>query len=338
MNRPRKHHKELPRNVYFRHGAYYHVRGGKWTRIGKDFKGAMVEYAKIAAEPKTGMASLIDTALPHILRAANDNQGAAKNTEKGYRLAARRLKKALAEFAPEDVKPKHVAALKLRWAKTPAVANQRLTVLRLVFAFAVENQLLDASPVSDIKPFRTAKRTRLVRLEEYVAIYRHAGRRLQVIMDLCIRTGQRISDVLKIRRADLTEEGIRFQAQKTGSRGVVPWTPELRAIVERAKTLDGNIRSLTLLHDRTGKAPSYGTIREQWVKARTAAGIPDARIHDLRAVAATWAKKQGKNPTTLLFHSSAAQTQRYLRDKEESIAEGPSFEGLLDKAAGVLDK
>lgn len=325
MNRPRKHNKDLPQNVYLRHGAYYHVRRGKWTRIGKDFKSAMTQYAKIHDEPKGGMADLIDVALPHILR------NAAPNTAKNYRLSARKLKKALAEFAPEQVKGKHVAALKLAWAKTPNLANRHLTVLRLVFAFAVENQLIDSSPVTGIKPYKEAKRDRLLSLAEYTAIYRAAGPRLQVIMDLCIRTGQRINDVLKIRRADLTEEGIRFRAQKTGGKGVVPWTPELKAIVERAKTLDGNIRSLTLLHDRSGKAPTYWAIREQWVRARTAAGVPDARLHDLRAVAATWAKKQGKNPTTLLFHSSPAQTERYLRDKEEPIAEGPSFDHLLDK-------
>lgn len=332
MNRPRKHNKELPRNVYFRHGAYYYVRKGKWFPLGKDFRAAMTEYGKIAAEPKSGMADLIDTAMPHILREA------APNTVKSYLQAARRLKKAFAEFTPEEVKGKHIAALKLRWGSTPIMANRRLTVLRLVFSFAVENQLLDSNPMIGIKPYPPRKRTRLISLEEYAAIYRQAGPRLKVIMDLCIRTGQRISDVLKIRRADLIEEGIRFKTQKTGSKGIVPWTSELRAIVERAKTLNGNIRSLTLLHDRTGKAPSYGTVREQWVKARTAAGIPDARIHDLRAVAATWAKKQGKNPTTLLFHASPAQTERYLRDKEEPIAEGPSFDGLLDKAANLLDK
>lgn len=326
MNRPRKHHKELPRNVYLRHGAYYYVRQGKWIPIGKDLRSAMAEYGKILDEPKGGMADLIDVALPHILR------NAAPNTAKGYRLSARRLKKALAEFTPEEVKAKHVAALKLSWVSTPNLANRHLTVLRLVFNFAVENQLIDGSPVTGIKPYREAKRSRLLSLEEYTAIYRQAGPRLQVIMDLCIRTGQRINDVLKIRRSDLTDEGIRFRAQKTGGKGIVPWTPELKAITDRAKTLDRNIRSLTLLHDRTGKAPTYWTVRDQWVRARTAAGVSDARIHDLRAVAATWAKKQGKNPTTLLFHSSPAQTERYLRDKEEPIAEGPSFDHLLDKS------
>ena len=101
-------------------------------------------------------------------------------------------------------------------------------------------------------------------------------------------------------------------------------------MVERAKKLHGNIRALTLLHNRRGKAPDYSTVKIQWDKARAAAGVEDAQLRDLRAFAATWAKKQGKNPTALLMHSSPSQTVRYLREKEEPVAEGPSFGHLID--------
>jgi hypothetical protein len=55
---------------------------------------------------------------------------------------------------------------------------------------------------------------------------------------------------------------------REGNKGVVAWTPQLRAVVERAKTLSGNIRALTLLHNRRGKAPDYSTVKIQWDKAR----------------------------------------------------------------------
>jgi integrase len=325
MNRPRKHDKHLPRGMYFRHGAYYLVRKGRWEPLGRDLPGAMKKYADTLEAPKGGMADLIDVALVQILRDVRPN------TVKCYQQAARRLKKALQEFSPQQVRARHVAQIKQRLASTPNAANHCLTVLRLVFAYAVENQLVDDNPVT-IKPFRTKKRSRLISLQEYSALYAKAGPRLQVIMDLCIRTGQRISDVLAIRRSDLTPEGIRFKQQKTDAKGVVPWTSELRAVVDRAKGLGGNLTALTLLYNRRGRPLSYGSVFDQWKRARRAAGIPDARIHDLRAVAATWAKKQGKNATTLLMHANAQQTERYLRDKEELIADGPSFGHLLDKA------
>jgi integrase len=75
-------------------------------------------------------------------------------------------------------------------------------------------------------------------------------------------------------------------------------------------------------------------VRDQWDKARIAAKVEDATLHDLRAMAATWAKRQGQNATTLLGHTNVVQTERYLRDREAKVAESPSFglsKDLLDK-------
>lgn len=326
MNRPRMKDKHLPRGVYLRHGAYFHVRKGRWENIGKDLRTALARYAANMEEPVGGMPDLIDAALSHI------SHSLAKNTQKAYKSASRRLKIAFAEFAPDQVKPKHVAALKASMISRQSFANTCLTTLRLIFAYAVEAQLLDMNPVIGIRPYRTKKRDRLLSIEEYIAIYARSSPRTQVIMDLCIRTGQRIGDVLKIQRIDLLPEGIRFKQQKTHAKGIVKWTPELRAIVERAKTLNGNIRSISLLHDRTGKVPTYWTTREAWKLACTKAGVKDARLHDLRAFAATVAKQQGMDATALLFHASPAQTTRYLRDKSEPMMDGPSFGLLIDGA------
>lgn len=316
----------LPPCVYHKHGSYWFVKGGKWTRLGSNLEEALTAHAKMHAAPKGGMVALVNAALPHICR------NVKPSTAKQYQHAANILRRKLVQFAPEQVMPRHVAQLKADLANTPNMANRCLSVLRQVFDYALERQLVDSNPAIGIKRHKEAKRTRLLSLEEYAAIYKHAPPRLQVIMDLCIRTGERISDVLKIRRTDLTEEGIRFEQMKTGARRVVPWTAELRAVVDKAKALPGSVRGLTLLCNRRGKAPDYSTVKIQWDTARKAAGVPDARIHDLRAVAATWARKQGKNPTALLGHSSPAQTERYLRDKEEVLAEGPSFGHLIDRA------
>ena len=131
----------------------------------------------------------------------------------------------LQQFAPDQVRPKHIAAIKVALAKTPNMANRCLSLLRQVFAWALEQQLVEINPAVGIKRHLEGKRGRLISMDEYGAIYAKAGPRLQVVMDLLIRTGQRITDVLRIRRADLTEDGIRFVQQKTGAKLVVPWTP-----------------------------------------------------------------------------------------------------------------
>lgn len=317
--RPRKKDRHLPACVYLRHGAYYHVRAGKWTRLGVSLSDAMRRYSVLYDGPKGGMAELISAALAEMLK------GVKPNTASQYRIAAGKLAKVFAEFGPQDVRPKHVAAFKVSMIGKPNMANRCLSVLRQVFDYALERELIDSNPAASIKRLPEAKRTRLLTAKEYAAIHAKAGPRLQVIMDLLLLTGQRVGDVLGIKRTDLLEAGIAFQQQKTDGRLTVKWTPQLRAVVATAKALNRNVVALTLLHNRRGKKPDYRTVRDQWDKACEAAGVKDAHLHDLRALSATWARQQGKNPTALLGHHSASQTVRYLRDRESTLVEGPSI-------------
>lgn len=327
MNRPRIHDKHLPRNVYLRHGAYYFVKGGKWTRIGKTLKEALNRYAGLYEAQEGTVPALIAKALPSILAKVKPS------TAKQYQIAARRLAKKFAEFAPEEVTNGDVKKMMQEMGATPNMANRCLSLLRNVFDYAL-NIYVTTNPCIGIKRHTEAKRDRLVTYEELAAIYQQAGPRLRVIIDLLLRTGQRIGDVLAIRRADLLPGGIQFRQQKTGAKVVVAWNSELRETVARAKGLHQNIKALTLLHNRRGKTPDYRTVRQQWDLACERAKVTDAHLHDLRAMSATWSKRQGQNPTALLGHSNVIQTDRYLRDRDSTLAEGPSFgqsKRLLDK-------
>jgi integrase len=80
-----------------------------------------------------------------------------------------------------------------------------------------------------------------------------------------------------------------------------------------------------LLHNRRGKAPDYSTVKLQWDTARSAAGILDVQMRDLRAMSITEADEQGKNPQKLAGHASPDMTRRYLRRKKVPKVDGPSF-------------
>lgn len=327
MNRPRKKDKHLPQCVYIRRGQYYFVKRGKWIPLGGNHALAMAKYGQLYAGAPGSMPALIGEYLPLICK------GRKPSTVNQYKIAAKKLAHKFGDFTVQDVQGKDVAALKRDLGNTPNMANRCLTVLRLVFALALEDQVVAVNPCIGIKRHLEQKRKRLLTEGEFAAIYNVAGPRLKVIIDLAVLTGQRIGDVLKIHRAHLLPDGIRFEQQKTGAKLTVKWTDELREVVARAKTLNQNIRALTLLHGRSGKPPDYRTVREQWDKACTAAKVPDAHLHDLRALSATWTKRQGGNATPLMGHSSANQTVRYLRDRDSVLVEGPSFgrsKDLLD--------
>lgn len=319
--RPRKKDRHLPPCVYFKHGTHWYVKAGKWVDIGADLPLALAEYARRIGEPKGGMPALIDEVIEHVL------PGLALNSRRQYVGAARVLKRKLAEFSPEQVKSRHVAAIKRDLSKTPNMANRCLSVLRIVFAWAVEWQRVDSNPCIGVKRLTEAKRTRLLSDAEWRAIYDQAGDRLKAIMRVQLLTGQRIGDVLSIRRSQLTEVGIEFEQQKTDARLVVRWSPDLRSAVEAAIALLGGAPTLTLFRSSTGGPPDYHSVHEQFKRAARLAKVDDARPNDQRAQSGTKTKQQrGKAAATaLLGHTKPQQTETYLRDREAPEVDGPAL-------------
>jgi len=317
--RPRKTDRHLPPCVYHRHGAYHLVKRGKWTRLGADLGEALREYARVIDQPAGGMAALIEDAMALILK------GKAAQTVAQYQVAARRLQTIFAEYGPHQVAARDVMQLRRHYADSPATANRIISVLRQVMDYALEQELIESNPCVGIKRVPQQARTRRIEREEFGAIRKHADALLAVIMDLCYLTGQRIGDVLKIKRADLRDEGIFVEQEKTGARLLVAWTPELREAVESAKAMWGATPGLYLLRGRNFQPPTYTMIWKRWRKACADAGVTDANIHDLRAMSGTDAEAQGMDPQKLLGHSDGKMTKRYLRDKTVVIVDGPSF-------------
>lgn len=322
--RPRKKDRHLPKYVHHRHGAYYLVIKGKYELLGHDLTTALAEYSQRFAPAADGMSGLIDQAL------AAMRPRLAKTTWHQYQIAANKLKHMLGHFTPQQLLPRHVAQLKIKLADTPSMCNRCLSVLRLVFDYAVENQLVDSNPAASIKRYHEQKRRRLISMDEFKKLHAKAVPRLQVIMDLLYLTGQRVNDVLAIKRSDLLEEGIYFEQDKTEARLIVGWSPELRAVVARAQALAGKVQGFTLLQGRHGKPVDYKTTYEQWVKLCKEEGVEDADLRDIRAMSATAIMAQGGDATALLGHTSKAMTQRYLRDKTVPKVVGPNYGQVMD--------
>jgi len=322
VNRPRKTARHLPPCVYEKHGAFWYVKAGKWTRLANTLPEALQAYANLVQPAKGGMDKLIDDGLAEHFKAKK----LAASTKAQYEQAAKILKRKLAEFSPEQVKPKHVAALKLAMVATPNMANRALSVLRTVFSYAVEQQLVDSNPCVGVKRHEEQQRKRLISDAEWWLIHHAAGPRLKVIMELQQLTGQRIVDVLKIRRSQVSEAGIEFVQQKTGKTLLVAMSPDLRATLARAEALSvGKPPALTLLRGKYNGAPDYRSVLLQWNEACKAAKVEDARLNDGRAKAATAADEAGQNAQALLGHSSPAMTKRYLRGRKPALVAGPTI-------------
>lgn len=328
MNRPRKSDRHLPAKMYFKHGRHWYVDRGKWRALAIDLADALREYADIVGTPRGGMGELIDRVMVEL---QGRKRQLSPNTLEQYRYVAGKLKRAFLEFAPDQVKARHVAAFKLQQQATPGMANRMLSLLRTVFAYAVEWQLVDSNPCIGVKRLEVGARERYVTDEEYQRLRAAADPRMAAVMELCYFTGQRIGDVLAIRTVDLLEDGIAFRQQKTGARLVVMWSPELRAAVQRAREASGgeNVRATTLLH-RRGKVLTYSGVGDAFARARLRAGVEDVTIHDLRAKALTDAHLQGLDPQGLGGHTNRKQTEAYIRVRLVPRVTPPSFGQSLD--------
>lgn len=316
--RPRQKDRHLPACVYLKHSSYWYVKKGKWQKLGDDLHSALTEYARIVAVPSEGVPALIDKAMPYITSKVADS------TKKQYVYCAGLLKEIFAEFTPDRVTHGSIIQMQDMYAHSPVTANRMLTILKLVYQWAMDREIVQHNPCLSIKRMATKKRDRLITQAEYKLIYDAVPHWLQIIMDLCYLTGQRIGDVLKIEYGHLQDDGIFVEQQKTGKKLIVGWTPELHAVVNRAKDVDYKIKSLRyLLSGRAGTMRRHSNVWRYFKDAARKVGLGDTTLHDLRAMSGTNADNEGLDPTALLGHTDRRTTQTYLRDKSAKVVSGP---------------
>lgn len=327
--RTRAKDRHLPQCVYLKHGSYWYVKKNKWTKLGADLHTALAEYARIVAVPTDGVPAMIDKALPHITK------DVAPSTKKQYEYCASLLKEVFAEFLPDQVTHGSVIQMQDIYADSPATGNRLLTVLKLTYQWALDREIVLHNPCVSVKRLPQKPRDRLITDAEYVAIYRQAPDWMQVVMDLCYLTGQRIGDVLKIEYNHLTDEGIFIEQEKTKKRLIIAWTPELRSVITRAKETKNTIQSIKyVISGRAGTKRAHPNVWRTFKTAARSAGIPDVTLHDLRAMSGTSADNQGMDPTALLGHTDRRTTSIYLRDRSAKVVQGPNKTKAPDKKTG----
>lgn len=306
----------LPRWLHRKHGRYYLVRNNQWRPLSRDLHDALVEYARLTArDGGRELQILVDRALKDM------DAEVAASTIKNYKVCAKRVLEAFDEFAPSQIKPTHVAQFLDDNKATPSMANLLRSFLRGVFVRAVRWGVVESDPTRDIRPFKTGKRTRYITEGEFAAIRAQATPTLQCLMDIAYITGQRIGDVMGIRYADISDDGLYVEQEKTKARVLIAMTPDLSDAIGRARELHRSVKGLTLFHKRDGSKLSYFTIYGHWRRACHAAGVQDAHFHDIRAASATDAKAAGMDSKTLLGHTTDSSHSRYLRSKTVPLAQ-----------------
>lgn len=350
MGRRRKTNKHLPRRVYHESGRYWlRPPSGGRINLGATEAEMYAELAKHAdtSKPLRTMSVLFDRYLIESLPAL------AERTQSDYRKYIARLRPVIGEHPPGEITGGDVFDIRAAIEEASGVvqANRHVSCLSAVFREGVGWHAVERNPCRELKRLHEQERTRYVDDGEFGAVYALASPTLQCAMDLATITGQREGDLLRLPSRDpkvFTDDGIVFRPGKSKRRHprhgrmietsktvIVEWSPELEAVVARARKLGPDIRD-TLICTLQGDGYTESGFRSNWhrlmVKATkkdeygVAALAEPFTFHDLRAKSASDEDEIG-DAHERLAHDDMRTTQTIYRRKPRRARAGRKVGG-----------
>lgn len=329
MGRKRTANPELPRRVYFHHGAYYFRPKGTNKRVplGRSLQEALTRYAGMAAASLKGDSGqpltrymdlyLVEVAAKKAPRTYKDNITEMAN-----------LRAVFGHMHPDDVTPPMVKRYLLQRG-APVRANREKALLSHLYTTMIETWgVTRQNPCRGVKRNTEVGRDRLPELAELEVFKQFCPVQYQLYVDVKLMTGMRKGDLLDLELAHLTPEGLLVEhnkSQRTDQHGVrrgrlrlYTWTPKLRQVVDQVLALPRPKGAKFVFTSRTGERYTEKGFDANWKRymaKAVAAGLTPFREHDIRATAGTEAQRRGQNAKHLLGHKNQTMTDSYLRSK-----------------------
>lgn len=306
-----------------KHGAYYFVRAGKWTRLHEDYGPALTRYAELVGEKPT--VTTIAEAINHYIQ--SEANRLAASTIEGYRRSAMNLCPVFGHMSLEDLRPADV--YRYLTERGDVQANRDRALLSVAYTHARRIGAFSGDDPAKGLNYRNTEtpRARYVTDAEFDAALAAASPKLACITRFLFLTGMRQGNALQVRMDDITDDGIRYWNSKGKKWKLVGWSDELRACVEDARRLWRRFGREWLFESRPrGKHSKRGVgpytpsgLRALWRVARTKAGLADVTLHDMRRKAGSDVDEG--HATDLLGHSSLAMTRRYAHFATANLSE-----------------
>jgi integrase len=256
---------------------------------------AAVEGEAIEPQIITGKHATFDALGRSYLRSA-DFAGLATETQRTRRAMVERLLGSFGKLPVARLEHRHVKAITDGLAKTPGVARNMLSTLRVLIALAITEGIRNTDPTVGIKRPKLSVDGWHSWTEEEIAQYeaKHlVGSQARLALALAIYTGQRAGDLVRMGKQHLRDGKIAVAQQKTGTRLWVPLHPELEAILYATPS-----PHLTFLISGAGKpyasAKSFGNAVNAWAKQ---AGLTGCPLHGLRRHALGVSPRQDARPS-----------------------------------------
>lgn len=218
----------------------------------------------------------------------------APRSQRDYRRHLDKLRSEFGIFEPSDIKPRDVGRF-LCVDKGKTHKNKQVMVLAHVFSLAIGRWFIDGvtvNPCVNVARNESHPRDRYVADDEYLAVYRHAPLRVQMAMDIALLTGQRQSDVLRLKWENVSREGIFFRQGKA-KRGqnkkiLVEPSVYLGYVMARAKREINRGPQTFVIETRDGNPYTSEGFRAKWQRVMRLTMLDKAlkerfTFHDIRA-------------------------------------------------------
>lgn len=220
----------------------------------------------------------------------------------------------------QEIKPLHIYKfLDIRGKIAPIRANREKALLSHVFTLAIRWGIVEDNPCKHVQRIPEQRRDRYVTDEEFLAVKNLATDSMRNIMDFAYVTGLRQLDILKLKKADISDDGIYILVNKTKTKLLIEWSEQLRKIVNEAKQQSQQIHSEYLFANSFGKQYTSSGFRTMWGRLMSKALQQNViterfHFHDLRRKTATdLDKKHGlEQARKLLGHTDQKMTSVYI--------------------------
>jgi len=287
---------------------YYYDYGGKprkWEPLGKDWNLVYRRYMEIEAVASTSntvgwlMAKYVSSR-PITLR---------PNTMKSYRQSEDTINRVFVDCPIQEM----TQGLALRFIdEHPHKQSARNGVLFLkqVYKWASDRDFILKSPFQGMALDNKSKRDRYLNDSEFLAIREKLKPVYQVAADLAYLLGLRVSGVVTMKFSHIKDGILSFQPPKSRKPITYQLSDEVKVVIERARTLPGGVRGLTVICNRNGTPMNEITVSRAFAEGAKKAGIQDVRFHDIRAKSAS---DDAPTAQGRLGHSDSRTTDGYLR-------------------------
>lgn len=211
----------------------------------------------------------------------------------------------------------------------PPLSKRLLIETRSTLHSAVDYGWLDRNPAMQVKAQQVTVRRNRLTLEQWTAIHGHAAAHMPPwvarMMVLALVTGQRRSDLVKMKFSDVWDEHLHIEQAKTGARLALPLALRLDALgVTLGEAIEAcrgyAVAGEYLLRKSTGKRPGDASLSARFEDAREAAIAPPktgapTSLHECRSLSERLYRAQGINTMVLLGHKHQAMTDMYHDDR-----------------------